>query len=53
MNKKNINEIEEYVDTNVKLHKIEMDKLKEDISDLRKDVINLGRILIIKEKNND
>ena len=64
MTKKNINEIEEYIDTNVKwlsdfiinsnsLHKIEMDKLKEDVSDLRQDVIDLGRILIIKEKNND
>ena len=58
------NEIEECIDSSVKwlsdfiknsnaLHKIEMDKLKEDINDLRKDVIDLGKILIIKEGNND
>lgn len=55
-----IKELQENLDSNVKwlsdfiinsnaLHKIEMEKLKEDISDLRKDVINLGRVLILNK----
>ena len=55
-----IKELQENLDSNVKwlsdfiinsnaLHKIEMEKLKEDISDLRKDAINLGRVLILNK----